>query len=117
MRQRLQQCRRAHQCACTVAGLGDYKDRNEEGHQLFAAKGYAVWTFDAHGHGDSEPHEASNRVAIMQFSHLVDDTELFLEEVVRPWVKQQQTEEDTKALPLVLHGTSMGGLVVCFYAY
>jgi alpha-beta hydrolase superfamily lysophospholipase len=89
---------------------GDYKDRNEVSHKMFAARGYAVFTFDVHGHGESEPLEDKERAAILKFSHLVDDAEQFLEEAVHPWVAKQSN--NGSRVPVVVHGTSMGGLVV-----
>lgn len=59
-----------------AAGLGDYKDRNEKMHVQFTAQGYAMWVFDVHGHGESEPHAAGKRAAVLQFTHLVRTLQL-----------------------------------------
>eukprot|EP00892_Ulva_mutabilis_P009489 jgi/Ulvmu1/6912/UM031_0119.1 len=88
-------------------GLGDYKDRTEPGHKIFAKAGFAVWTFDAHGHGDSEPTEAAERHTLARFEHLVVDAEQFLLEVVQPWREARE-----EPLPLYVNGASLGGLVM-----
>lgn len=77
------------------------------GHHFFANHGFAVWTFDVHGHGASEPFGERDRVAIRQFDHLVADCEQFMNEVVAPWVA-----ELAPGTPVILNGTSMGGLAV-----
>ena len=86
--------------ACTPAG-----------HHFFANNGFAVWTFDVHGHGASEPFGERDRVAIRQFDHLVDDCEQFLTEVVTPWA-----DELAPGTPIILNGTSMGGLAVRLFS-
>lgn len=43
----------------------------------------------------------------------VDDAEQFMLEVVQPWAQQKAT--NGSPLPVILHGTSMGGLVVRTY--
>ena len=52
------------------------------GNKWFARKGYAVWMFDAHGHGLSEPSGEHEKFAVNAFSHLVEDAEQFLSKIV-----------------------------------
>lgn len=73
----------------------------------FAELGFAVWAFDAHGHGDSEPTDAISRHTLHRFHHVIDDVEQFLLEVVQPWRDAQPAP-----LPLYIVGPSLGGLVV-----
>ena len=63
--------------------------------------------FDAHGHGLSEPCEEDQRFAVNAFSHLVDDAEQFLSEVLRPWHAQH-----CRTTPLFYGGVYMGALTV-----
>jgi alpha-beta hydrolase superfamily lysophospholipase len=77
------------------------------GHSFFVEHGYAVWTFDAHGHGASEPLEEHERFAIYRFADLVTDAEQFIIDVVQPWVKALKA-----TVPLYLLGASAGALTV-----
>jgi alpha-beta hydrolase superfamily lysophospholipase len=66
-----------------------------------------VWTFDAHGHGASEPLADSERFAIYKFDHLVEDAERFIVDVVLPWA-----ETLPAIVPLYLIGASLGATTV-----
>lgn len=63
--------------------------------------------FDTHGHGLSEPHGEDERFRVTEFEHLVDETEQFLQEIVRPW-----HQKHCSGVPLFYGGVSMGALVV-----
>lgn len=77
------------------------------GNERLARLGFAVWTFDAHGHGYSEPADELSRHTLLRFEHIIVDAEQFLQEVVQPWRDSQPDP-----VPLYISGPSLGGLVV-----
>lgn len=92
-------------------GLGDYTARTHEGNERLARLGFAVWTFDAHGHGYSEPADELSRHTLLHFEHIIVDAEQFLQEVVQPWRDSQPDP-----VPLYISGPSLGGLVTMHVA-
>jgi alpha-beta hydrolase superfamily lysophospholipase len=65
-------------------------------------------SYDAVGHGDSEPLEGPWRYAIRSFDHLLDDAFQHLADVVEPFMEQHGCAGGK----IFLMGSSMGGLVV-----
>ncbi|BDA44401.1 probable monoglyceride lipase [Coccomyxa sp. Obi] len=65
--------------------------------------GVAVFAFDAHSFGRSEPLDANLRAYVSSVDLLIDDVYSFLQEVVNK-------QRDMKA-PLIMAGVSMGGMV------
>eukprot|EP00775_Hariotina_reticulata_P010127 gene10127-10285_t len=72
--------------------------------------GIAVYTFDVHGHGKSEPKAASDRCLITSYKDLVDDLYCFVS------VVEQRTGGRLPADSTFLGGQSMGGLVAALSA-
>ncbi|GFH06785.1 alpha/beta-hydrolase [Haematococcus lacustris] len=79
--------------------------------RTLAASGIAVHSFDAHGHGRSQPTEAQDRAVIWEFQHLLDDLALVVEDALRG-----AEVEGEAAVPMFLGGQSMGGLVAAHAA-
>jgi alpha-beta hydrolase superfamily lysophospholipase len=81
-----------------VHGLAEHSARYAFVARWFAERGYAVYSFDQRGHGESE----GPRTHAPSFEILLDDIERLLAEVSR----------ECPGLPVVLLGHSMGGLEV-----
>ncbi|KAJ9520914.1 hypothetical protein QJQ45_014099, partial [Haematococcus lacustris] len=79
--------------------------------RTLAASGIAVHSFDAHGHGRSQPTEAQDRAVIWEFQHLLDDLALVVGDALRC-----AEVEGEAAVPMFLGGQSMGGLVAAHAA-
>ena len=81
-----------------VHGFAEHSGRYDHVGAWFAARDFAVHSYDHRGHGRSD----GARGHIDSFSQLVDDLEAFLD-----LVRREHPE-----MPLVLMGHSLGGLVV-----
>ncbi|GLI60601.1 hypothetical protein VaNZ11_002774 [Volvox africanus] len=92
-----------------IHGFGEYIDRFEGSAKAWLASGVAVYGFDAHGMGLSEPLEDRSRALIRRFSHLVDDAVLYLEKVLKPALTEQGIN-----VPLFVGGNSLGGLLASY---
>ena len=62
-------------------------------------------SFDAHGHGRSEPLEKADRALVWSFKHLLDDFELLV-----------GSTPNAGGIPTFIGGHSMGGLVAAHAA-
>jgi pimeloyl-ACP methyl ester carboxylesterase len=71
---------------------------------VLAEAGFHVFAYDAHGHGGSEPREPERRALILDASHLLEDSEDFLDAVVAP---------GAVGLPLFGVAHSLGAGVLC----
>jgi alpha-beta hydrolase superfamily lysophospholipase len=81
-----------------VHGFAEHSRRYEAFGEWFSTRGSSVHALDLRGHGFSD----GARGYVDRFSDYLDDLELFLERV----------RAEAPALPLVLVGHSLGGLVV-----
>ena len=81
-----------------VHGFAEHSGRYDHVGAWFAARDFAVHSYDHRGHGRSD----GERGHVDSFSQLLDDLESFLD-----LVRREHPE-----LPLVLMGHSLGGLVV-----
>lgn len=72
--------------------------------RLSDVHGVEVHSFDAHSHGQSEPHAKDERALVWSFSHLLEDMELVAQHLKK------------SAAPLFIGGHSMGGLVASHFA-
>lgn len=75
----------------------------------FAECGIAVLSYDAYGHGQSDPQDKCDRAVVWSFNDLVND--LYF---VWDWAKKQTPAN--AALPTFIGGQSMGGLVAAHTA-
>jgi len=80
-----------------VHGFGEHSGRYEEMATWFARKGFAVFALDLQGHGRTP----GRRGHVADFEFFLDDVEEYLAAL----------REDYPALPAVLVGHSMGGLI------
>ncbi|EFJ49331.1 hypothetical protein VOLCADRAFT_120800, partial [Volvox carteri f. nagariensis] len=66
--------RRTDACLVFHHGLADHSERHGEvlAH-LCASLGMPVYTYDAHGHGRSGPHDPVGRALIRSYRHIIDD--------------------------------------------
>ncbi len=78
---------------------------------MWAAAGIAVFGFDVHGMGLSEPLDDPGRALIRRFSFLVNDAVKYLDEVLQPALKEKNI-----TAPIFVGGNSMGGLVASYVA-
>ncbi|GIL65895.1 hypothetical protein Vafri_19531, partial [Volvox africanus] len=92
-----------------IHGFGEYIDRFEGSAKAWLASGVAVYGFDAHGMGLSEPLDDPSRALVRRFSYLVDDALLYLEKVLKPAL----TARGINA-PLFVGGNSLGGLIASY---
>ncbi|KXZ55182.1 hypothetical protein GPECTOR_3g328 [Gonium pectorale] len=79
------------------------------GSKVWTEAGIAVYGFDAHGMGHSEPLDEPSRGLVRSFSHLVDDALLYISEVLQPELKAKGV-----TAPLFMAGNSLGGLVASY---
>ncbi len=84
-----------------VHGWGDHSGRYDEFAQFLRTAGYAVFSLDFEGHGQSP----GVRAHIHQFQHLVDDLSAFVACV----------DAEIAGAPMFLCGYSMGGCVAASY--
>lgn len=89
-------------------GFGEYSDRQDKTFTVLAEAGIAVFSFDSHGMGKSEPTSDAERSLVKKFDHLVEDSMLYLDLV------QAQMKEKGLAVPLFMGGNSLGGLVASY---
>uniref|UniRef100_A0A7S0WRQ0 Serine aminopeptidase S33 domain-containing protein n=1 Tax=Chlamydomonas leiostraca TaxID=1034604 RepID=A0A7S0WRQ0_9CHLO len=86
-------------------GYGEHIGRYKQVFERIANSGIAICTYDAHGHGKSEPREpTSERAVVWNFNDLIDD----VYDVVGQY---RQLQPATASLPTFIGGHSMGGLV------
>ncbi|KIZ04797.1 alpha/beta fold family hydrolase [Monoraphidium neglectum] len=85
-------------------GICEHSGRYTPVLQQIAEQGVAVYTFDAHGHGRSQPQEPDERCMISRFNDLVDDVYTF--------VSVLEQRHGSRLEPCVIGGQSMGALVV-----
>jgi alpha-beta hydrolase superfamily lysophospholipase len=84
-----------------VHGLGEHSGRYDHVARYLAERDLSVFAYDHQGHGQSE----GRRGWVGEFAHFLDDLETFHRIVVRR----------SGAVPIVLLGHSMGGLIVTAY--
>lgn len=85
-------------------GICEHSGRYAPVMQQLAEQGVAVYTFDAHGHGRSDPQEPAERCMISRFDDLVDDIYTFVSVV--------EQRRGSRLEPCVIGGQSMGALAV-----
>eukprot|EP00878_Enallax_costatus_P028579 GHUV01030877.1.p1 GENE.GHUV01030877.1~~GHUV01030877.1.p1 ORF type:complete len:232 (+),score=35.41 GHUV01030877.1:594-1289(+) len=86
-------------------GICEHSGRYTPVFQHMADAGVAVYTFDVHGHGRSQPEESGDRGLIRSYTHLIDDLYTFT------GVVEQRVGNRLPADSTFLGGQSMGGLV------
>lgn len=90
-------------------GVCEHSGRYAPVFDLMAARhGVAVYTFDAHGHGRSQPDGGGERCLVSRFDDLVDDAYAFVAAV--------EQRRGGRLEPCALGGQSMGGLVAAHAA-
>ncbi|GLI70036.1 hypothetical protein VaNZ11_014774, partial [Volvox africanus] len=105
-------------------GLAEHCGRYDKVCRYLAEQGIAVHTFDAHGHGKSEPLAADSRALVDSYAHLVQDLSDFMDRVLLPpelpprspaeligGGHQAAPQPRACRPPVFLLGHSMGGLV------
>ncbi|EFJ44964.1 hypothetical protein VOLCADRAFT_106192 [Volvox carteri f. nagariensis] len=92
-------------------GLGEYIDRFEGSAKYWVASGIAVFGFDAHGMGLSEPLDDAGRGLVRRFSHLVEDALMYHDKVLLPALAEKAI-----TAPVFIGGNSLGGLVASYAA-
>eukprot|EP00877_Chromochloris_zofingiensis_P002614 jgi/Chrzof1/12353/Cz06g31170.t1 len=113
--QKLSACQYAPESGNVIArliwhhGLGEHCGRYQHVFSQLAAAGIAVYSYDAFGHGQSEPADPNQRCLIWKFQQLVDDLLLFAKVV-------HDRGGDNEAVPRFLGGQSMGALVAAHAA-
>lgn len=85
-------------------GICEHSGRYTPVFQMMADQGVAVYTFDVHGHGQSQPEGTAERCLITRFDDLVDDLYVFVAVV--------EQRRGGRLEPCVIGGQSMGALVV-----
>ncbi|CAK0782822.1 hypothetical protein CVIRNUC_006017 [Coccomyxa viridis] len=83
-------------------GYGEHIGRYEKVHTRLAEAGIAVYGYDHHGHGESDPKEKHERALVHDWHHLVDDSMAFA---------QEMRKRHASSIPCISAGQSMGGLV------
>ncbi len=94
--------RTAERIIILVHGYGEHSGRYEHTASDLARAGFEVHAYDQQGHGRS----GGTRCHVRRFEHLLDDLEGFVAAV----------RAERPALPIVVVGHSMGGLLVAAYA-
>lgn len=89
-------------------GYGEHSSRYRPVMKRMADNGVAIFTYDCHGHGQSDP--ASPRALVNKFEYLVDDIEMYYNIVM-----QRVVQRYGKLLPVFFGGQSLGALV-CIHA-
>ena len=75
--------------------------------KYLASKSIATLSFDAAGHGDSDPQPPEPRHAIKRFSNVVNDALMHVKTVLLPFC-----QANCNGTPVFLMGSSMGALAV-----
>jgi alpha-beta hydrolase superfamily lysophospholipase len=88
--------------ACFVHGIGDHSSRHEHVAEAFTNAGYVFFTGDMRGHGKSQ----GQRGHFPSMEAIMQDMDIFL----------HQARNLFPALPLILYGHSLGGILVLHYA-
>jgi acylglycerol lipase len=88
--------------AILVHGYGEHAGRYKHVIEALVGYGYAVYTLDHRGHGESQ----GARGLVERWEYFVDDLRLL----------SQQARAAHPALPMVMIGQSMGGLIAFHYA-
>ena len=89
-------------------GLAEHSGRYDKVFGRLSEHGIEVHSFDAHGHGSSEPQAKDERALVWSFSHLLDDFLLMAQHISKA--------NANPFLPLFVGGHSMGGLVSSHFA-
>ncbi|KAF5826087.1 Alpha/Beta hydrolase protein [Dunaliella salina] len=87
-------------------GYGEHVGRYQKVFSKIAQAGIAVHSFDAEGHGKSDPGDKKSRAVVWKFKNLVDDMYFVSERLLK--------ESHTEQLPTFLGGQSMGGLIQAY---
>lgn len=87
-------------------GLGEHSGRYEAVFTRLAKNGLIIHSYDAHGHGKSEPLEEKGRAFIDDFRHLPDDMMMYVDSLIG----ENQPNNISSDLPLFMCGHSVGGL-------
>ncbi|GAX72847.1 hypothetical protein CEUSTIGMA_g302.t1 [Chlamydomonas eustigma] len=91
------------ECYFFQHGFGEYVGRYCTFFEELSSKAnIAIYSFDMHGHGRSEPKEEKSRAFVEHFEDLVDDASQCLD-----IIKQSQP----MGIPLLVGGQSLGGLL------
>lgn len=85
-----------------VHGYGEHMGRYKHVIEALVGQGYAVYTIDHRGHGESE----GVRASVERFDYFVEDLRLLV----------QRARSEQPRLPLFMIGHSMGGLIATHYA-
>lgn len=88
--------------AILVHGYGEHAGRYKHVIDALVGRGYAVFTIDHRGHGESQ----GRRALVERWEYFVDDLRLLT----------QQARTAYPTLPMVMIGHSMGGLIAFHYA-
>jgi len=83
-------------------GVGEHCGRYDKVFNRMSESGIAVYSFDAHGHGKSEPQEFAERAFVEKFPHLMDDFQGVIDSAM---------DKGELPVPCFIGGQSMGGLV------
>jgi alpha-beta hydrolase superfamily lysophospholipase len=95
--------------ALLVHGYGEHSGRYLHLIEALNQHGYAVFTIDHRGHGESE----GERACVEQFDYFVDDLHLLVGNIKEAYPIPRTSGD---ALPLFMIGHSMGGLIATRYA-
>lgn len=87
---------------CFVHGIGDHSSRHVHVAQAFTDAGFAFFTADQRGHGQSQ----GQRGFSPSPEAILSDIDLLL----------QNASAQFPGVPVILYGHSMGGILVLFYA-
>ncbi|PNH07837.1 Monoglyceride lipase [Tetrabaena socialis] len=96
-------------CIFFQHGFGEYIERFDAVFQTWTSAGIAVYGFDTHGMGLSEPLDVPQRALVRKFAFLVEDSLKVLKDVVQPSLKANNI-----TAPLFIAGNSLGGLVASY---
>lgn len=95
-----------HGVIVVIHGLAEHSGRYRETAGFLASHGWAVYTADLRGHGQSADGRRSGRVHVDQFTDYFHDVDAIIELARKP----------NGTLPIFLLGHSMGGLIALIYA-
>ncbi len=83
-------------------GIGEHMGRYSHVVEVLVQRGYAVYSIDHRGHGESQ----GRRAVVERFEYFVDDLRLMVDKL----------QADLPGLPVFMLGHSMGGLIAFHYA-